>query len=106
MSLRVRVPREVGEEQGQQGGGRWAQWVQRSAPRRRRGLGRGGQRTFMRSSLLWAEAPPWLWFITISVSSFTLLFTSSMALTRFEIFSIRFWSWGGSRPREPRSQRL
>lgn len=49
----------------------------------------------MRSSLLWAAAPPWLWLITISVSSFTLLFTSSMALTLFEIFSIRFWSWGG-----------
>lgn len=57
-------------------------------------VGAGWQRrgTFMRSSLLRAEAPPWLWLITISVSSFTLLFTSSMALTRFEIFSIRFWS--------------
>lgn len=66
------------------------------------GLG-GRRRTFMRSSLLRAAAPPWLWLITISVSSFTLLFTSSMALTRFEIFSIRFWSWGGISkcPQEP-----
>lgn len=47
----------------------------------------------MRSSLLLAVAP-WLWLITISVSSFTLLFTSPMAFTRFEIFSIRFWSCG------------
>lgn len=67
-----------------------------------RGLG-GGGRTFMRSSPLRAAAPPWLWFMTISVSSFTLLFTSSMALTRFEIFSIRFWSWGGVGKRPERA---